>query len=152
MKRHNGWENYLKSGCEQRGNTVHAEPLFDGPNGALKPDLVVYGRDQIAVIDVQVVNDQFPLKVGHGNKVSKYSVLKDKLKGLPTREPVFTSLTMNWRGAVCGASAEELLGLGLISRRDLKVLSVRCLEFGIEGWRVHRKMTSFSGRVMYDPG
>ncbi|KAG8175853.1 hypothetical protein JTE90_013403 [Oedothorax gibbosus] len=85
MKRHNGLSNYLKRGCEQRGNTVNAEPLFEGPNGALKPDLVVYDRDQIAVIDVQVINDQFPLKVGHGNKVSKYSVLREVERATVTR-------------------------------------------------------------------
>lgn len=68
---------YIQRIDHDRGLTVHREPQFRVGDEKLKPDLVVYSQDRVVVVDVQVVNDQFPLETAHLNKIKKYRPLHD---------------------------------------------------------------------------
>lgn len=96
IKRHDKLVQYIGRGAGQRGYSVHIEPRFDTKQGVLKPDLVMYNTGSSTVVDVQVINDQFPLDVAHDNKVKKYTPLISELSGL-RNELRFTSFTINWR-------------------------------------------------------
>lgn len=48
----------------------------------LKPDLVIYEERRVAVIDIQIINDQYILNTAHENKIAKYRPLLSQLVGL----------------------------------------------------------------------
>ncbi|KAG8177078.1 hypothetical protein JTE90_015730 [Oedothorax gibbosus] len=141
IKRHNNIVDYLHRGLLQRGFTVHTEPRFETP-GILKPDLVVYSEEEVSVIDIQVVNDQYSLEVANKNKIQKYEEpLRPHLQGLRSKYSVI-GLTINWRGILCRTSVEELLKRRMISKRDLKILKVKTLEGNARIHGCHQDMTS----------
>lgn len=101
MYRHDAISNYVARSLEQLGYSVHKEPCFKSRNDApLKPDLVAYAVDHVALIDTQVINDQFSLETAHTNKVAKYEVLLPQLESLRSRGVNITSCynQMAWRG------------------------------------------------------
>ncbi|GBL74729.1 Retrovirus-related Pol polyprotein from type-2 retrotransposable element R2DM [Araneus ventricosus] len=72
INRHNNIAKYLARIIGDRGATVHEEPHFQTETaGRLKPDLVIYTADRVVVVDVQVINDQYPLGLAHINKIEK---------------------------------------------------------------------------------
>lgn len=68
---------------------------------------MAYSEEEVAVLDVQIVNDPFPLQVANVNKANKYRPLEANLGGL---RPTFSiiGVTMNWRGIICKKSIEDL--------------------------------------------
>lgn len=61
IRRRNDVTNYLARSLGQRGFTLHKEQVFKMANDSkLKPNLELYGVDQILVIYAQIVDDQFP--------------------------------------------------------------------------------------------
>lgn len=138
--------NYLIRSSSQRGYTAHAEPRFDVDKKSLKPDIVLYNAGSTTVIDVQVINDQYSLEAAHNNKLEKYAPLTTILSGQRT-EHRMTTLTLNWRGAICRSSAEDLLCWGVISKKDLKILTVRGLEGSAAMWRAFQNMTTRRSRA-----
>lgn len=146
IKRHDNLVKYLGRSASQRGYTTHIEPRFDTTQGVLKPDLVLYNAGSTTVVDVQVINDQYPLSRAHSNKIEKYKPLDAVLRGL-RGDLRFTSLTINWRGAMCKESIEDLVKWGVITKRDIKTLAVRTLEGGAATWRGYQKMTCRRSRL-----
>jgi len=142
IQRHDKLVKYIARSLDQRGKTVHIEPKFDTREGVYKPDLVVYDANVTTVLDIQIINDQFPLEEAHENKVKKYKeALKSQLEGL-RGETRFTSFTINWRGAISKSSANQLVGWHLLGKRDLKILTVRALEGSSVIWQCFQKMTA----------
>lgn len=74
----------------------------------LKPDLVAYGVDHIVVIDVQIINNQYPLNIAHKNKIDKYLILKSRLQDQRLNGVFFMFVTYKWRGLLAANSAEFL--------------------------------------------
>lgn len=81
VKRHDAIVNYVHRVVQDRGMSVHKELQFRVGESTLKPDLVVYNQDRV-VVDVQIVNDQFPLEPAYCNKIKKYLPFNDQLAGL----------------------------------------------------------------------
>ncbi|GBL83244.1 Retrovirus-related Pol polyprotein from type-2 retrotransposable element R2DM [Araneus ventricosus] len=96
INRHNNIAKYLARIIGDRGAKVHEEPHFQTETaGLLKPDLVIYTADGVVVVDVQIINDQYPLGLAHMNKIEKYKEhLRPLLEGLRPEYHV-TSFTMN---------------------------------------------------------
>lgn len=141
IKRHDNLVNYLQKIIQDRNHTVHKEPIFKVNNTKLKPDLVIYNPERTVLLDVQIVNDQFPLSTAHQNKVRKYECLREQLQNLRPGGYHGTTLTLNWRGVVCGQSSKELLALRIIKKGDLKIFSSRVLLGGIMAHYAHQRMT-----------
>jgi hypothetical protein len=154
IKRHNNIVQFLKRSAEQQGYTTHVEEVFTTPEGKLRPDLVLYSPEKVVVVDVQVINDQFPLRTAHHNKIVKYKdPLTPLLTGLRPAGPYFTTFTISWRGNICDQSASDLITEHhVIKRRDLKCLSSRTLIGSAVSHRHYSNMTASSGRVKKGEG
>lgn len=108
IKRHDDIVKYVKRIAQDRGFTVHQEPQFKIDERTLKPDLVLHTTDRVHALDVQVVNDQYPLQRAHEQKYDKYRCLSSQLDGLrPGGGFRCDTLTLNWRGVVAGSSSRN---------------------------------------------
>ncbi|GBM11033.1 Retrovirus-related Pol polyprotein from type-2 retrotransposable element R2DM [Araneus ventricosus] len=143
INRHNNIAKYLARIIGDRGATVHEEPHFQTETaGLLKPDLVIYTADRVVVVDVQVINDQYPLGLAHINKIEKYKEhLRPLLEGLRPEYHV-TSFTMNWRGVLAEPTIHHMTGWGYIRIKDIKILSIRALMGATIAWNMFSNMTS----------
>ncbi|GBO45525.1 Retrovirus-related Pol polyprotein from type-2 retrotransposable element R2DM [Araneus ventricosus] len=143
INRHNNIAKYLARIIGDRGATVHEEPHFQTETaGLLKPDLVIYTADRVVVVDVQIINDQYPLGLAHMNKIEKYKEhLRPLLEGLRPEYHV-TSFTMNWRGVLAEPTIRHMTGWGYIRMKDIKILSIRALMGARIAWNVFSNMTS----------
>ena len=116
---------------ERRGYTTLAEPKFSSKRGNFKPDVLVWNVGQAAVIDVTVTTDNLPKPdSAHFAKVEKYSVVAEISEFVRKQvgvEPLYTALSINWRGALAPQSAADLRALGL-TKRDLRLLSLITVE------------------------
>lgn len=157
IKRHDGLVELIVDRLRKKGWTVEKEKRFQGPQ-TLIPDIVARrvtkdstasDRIENVVIDATVITCGIPLLKAHEGKVRKYDVpqVTAICKGKSTEHPLVTSATLNFRGVWCRQSAQDLLSLGL-TKQDLKILSVRCLQGGMHCFRVHQGMTSVSRRTL----
>ena len=83
------------------------EPAIKTPAGLRRPDLLVRTRDEVTVLDAQVVADNGNLDEAHASKISYYDVpaireYAGHSLGVPPSEVRFGSITLNWRGGVVG--------------------------------------------------
>lgn len=151
IKRHDGLVQIVVDRLRKKGWTVEVEKRFNGPQ-TLIPDIVArrvlrentpLEKRESAVIDATVITCGYPLLKAHESKVRKYDVpqVTSICKGKNTEHPLVTSATLNFRGVWCKQSAQDLLSLGL-TKQDLKIMTVRCLQGGIHCFRVHHGMTS----------
>lgn len=62
--------------------TVQKEKMFTINGKQLKPDLILYTNDRVQSVDVEIINDQFPLQEAHLTKRDKYRELGQQLGGL----------------------------------------------------------------------
>lgn len=69
IKRHDALVKYVQKVSHDRGYKVHKESQFQVGDDILKPDLVIYSQHRVVVVDVQVVNDQYPPEIAHQKKV-----------------------------------------------------------------------------------
>lgn len=146
IRRHDGIVEIIADRLRKAKWTVEVERRFPGPGQPLYPDIVARrGDTETAVIDATVISCGFPLRTAHESKVAKYSVpqVASVVKGRSTCDPLVTSATLNFRGVWCKTSAQDLLSLGL-SKQDLKIITVRCLQGGVHCFRVHQSMTSMA--------
>ena len=131
IKRHNRLLAQLVRMLERRGYTTLAEPKFSSKRGNFKPDVLVWNVGQAAVIDVTVTTDNLPKPdSAHHAKVEKYSVVEEISEFVRKQvgvEPLYTALSINWRGALAPQSAADLRALGL-TKRDLRLLSLITVE------------------------
>ena len=117
------------------------------PAGVLRPDMVVIhrGSSVATVVDTTVVADNAILSEAHGMKVRKYDkpeVREHVSRLVGCREDViqFSSVTLNWRGAMA-SETDKLLGQLGFTRREKEVLSVSCLQSGYHIHAAHRQGT-----------
>lgn len=82
IKRHDNLVKYIQKITQDRGITVHREQQFRIDNRLYKPDLVLYTNDRVHTLDIQIINDQFPLQTSHLTKKQKYEPLRQQLAGL----------------------------------------------------------------------
>lgn len=102
----------------------------------------MYSQDRVHSVDVQVINDQFPLQEAPLNKQRKYKDLEQQLGGLRPGGFRCDTLTINWRGVVAGSSYKELVAFGILKTRDFKIVSSRAVIGGCMIHGLHQHMTS----------
>ena len=139
------------------GFTAVTEPHYTTSLGLRKPDLVVYKAGQVAaVIDATICYDGgaeaggFDPDSPHHQKVQYYSQHPEIVRAVQTlssttSEPIFTSLTINWRGCWSPASARDLCLLGF-NQADIGLLAAIAVE---QGAVIHRVFNQSSFRVFH---
>ncbi|CAK9799136.1 Retrovirus-related Pol polyprotein from type-2 retrotransposable element R2DM [Anthophora plagiata] len=146
IRRHDAITSYVARNLRHQGYEVQIEPKYPTSEGLRKPDIVAtLGRTTI-VVDAQVVSEQTALDEAHKRKVEYYSMndtlvaaIKEKEK---SQEVKFHSVTLSWRGVWSSKSAAELLGLGVIRKAELKILSTRALIGTIAGFNLFSRITT----------
>lgn len=144
IRRHDNLVRYAADVLQKKGWEVLIEPHLRTSVGSVYvPDIVATREDQSAIIDAQVVGTGMALDACHSSKILDYSVedLLAQVKGQRSTAPVVTSLTLNFRGVWAPKSAQDLLDLG-VSRQDLKMMTVRCLQGGVRSFKIFNRMTS----------
>ena len=118
------------------------EPTIRTSAGARKPDVIVWDRFQAAVLDVQIVSDSSSGDVlGHAHdlKRSYYDTgdIRAWVQEKTGRYPVFTTLTINWRGIMATPSYYTLKTFGF-TKAELRLLTARSIEGSVATIRSHR--------------
>lgn len=129
-KRHDAVVAYVVRSLQRAEYEVWVEPKFKTLDGVRKPDIVTRRGVHGMVIDAQVINDQYDLWEAHKNKIKYYRNLENDIKSRYEVHNV-TSATLSWRGLWSEASAISLLDLGVIRKRELKILSTRVIVGGL---------------------
>ncbi|MPC84947.1 Retrovirus-related Pol polyprotein from type-2 retrotransposable element R2DM [Portunus trituberculatus] len=142
--RHNQVLQLLVKQLTKKNYTILKEPSIRTTAGVRKPDVVVFDRHQSVVLDVQIVSDNSirdALVHAHGLKKSYYDVgeIRSWVREKTGLNPIFTTLTINWRGIMATPSYMALKSLGL-TKADLRLLTVRSLEGSVATLRSHRDM------------
>ena len=149
-RRHNRVLDLLHQQLSRRGYRLLKEPNIRTPAGVRKPDLVVWDDRQSVVIDVQITADNATgdlLGRAHGLKVSHYNTeaIRTWVREKTGHPPVFTTLTINWRGLMATPSYNSLRALQC-TKADLRLLVVRSLEGSVDTIRNQRDIGG-SGRA-----
>ena len=108
-----------------------------------KPDIVAWGTDQSYIIDVAVARDDEHPDSAYAAKVAWYNhgQTTEWIKEVSGRNTYKVSeAVLNWKGAFSPAPAALLKELGL-TKRDLRVVSMRTLAGGWAIWRAWRNTT-----------
>lgn len=148
IKRHNAVASYVARGLRRQEYEVEEEPRIQTDQGLRKPDIAAKQGRTLLLIDAQVVNDQIDLDTAHRNKVSYYSPMEELLKEkYQVADVRFTSITVSWRGVWSGRSAEELIDLGILRKKELKIISSRAIIGGLASFHVFNKSTTTSTRM-----
>lgn len=138
---------YIAQEMRKRGYAMDEEPQIRTASELRKPDIVAKLGQTALVIDTQVVNDQIDLDTEHAHKREIYRGIAEDLKQKYAVSTVeFTSVTLSRRGVWSGASAAELLGLGVIRKNALKVLSSRVIIGGLAAFHCFNRATSIGER------
>lgn len=107
------------------------EPHLKTAEGLRKPDLVTVRGKKAITIDVQIIGDTRNPFLAHEEKISYYRHNPEVSRGVmcltSCKEVQFSTLTINWRGVWSGGSVKELLDLGVIKRKQIKIVSMRVL-------------------------
>lgn len=95
------------------------------------------------MLDVQVVSLRQALSAVHVAKSSKYMKedLLCQLRRRPDERPSVSSVTLNYRGMWAKESVKTLRDLGF-TRRDLRLITIRCLQGGYRAFVAHHRMTT----------
>ena len=148
VARHNAVVAYLKRALQKKAETVDEEPHFQTPEGLRKPDLVAKVDETALVIDAQVVGEQVDRETAHQKKVSYYSGLRSQIiERYDVTNVMFTSATLSCRGLWGKSSAEDLVKMKILKRKEWKVLSSRALIGGINAYRIFNQSTSVRRRI-----
>ena len=146
-ERHNSVLKLLDQKLKSKGFEVKVEPSIPTDDGVRRPDAIAYKAGvKAVVIDVTVCSDApGDLGAAHARKIRKYDrpqirTWVSELSGVSAQAVTFTSLTFNWRGALCGKSAQDMESLG-ISKSTLEIMSIRVLEGGRRAWKEARDAT-----------
>ncbi|CAK9834256.1 Retrovirus-related Pol polyprotein from type-2 retrotransposable element R2DM [Anthophora retusa] len=140
IERHNAIVKYLKRALEKKYEKVEEEPHFKTDLGLRKPDLVAIQDDTALVLDAQVVSEHISLDTAHNTKIDKYKHLKEDItKRYGTTDVHYLTATLSYRGVWSAASANQLLGKGILNKAELKTISTRALIGGLSSfWRFNR--------------
>ena len=147
-KRHDRVSQETSKALVKSGYKVIVEPRIHTSVGFRIPDLVAYGPDkQTYVIDTTIVADNCSnLDQPHHDKQVKYGTNEDlciKIEELTGSKPLFSSVTINWRGCFSPESAKDLLSMGL-KISTLKLLATIVVE---QGAIIHRMWNQSTYRM-----
>lgn len=149
IERHNAIASYIKrAALDRKYERVDEEPRFITSEGLRKPDLIAKRGEMAIVIDAQVVSEQTDLKLAHKKKVEYYEQLKDAIVARYTvKDVAFTTATLSCRGIWSSHSANQLVGFGILRKKELKILSTRTLIGGLAAfWKFNKLTTMFRRR------
>lgn len=139
---HNRVAKFLANTLIKKEFKVAWEPSIKTPLGLLKPDLLSYNGDVAFLIDITVVSDHFDLSTAYHSKKVKYDhpdVLRFVRNLSGATNVIVGALVVNWRGAIAPESADFLKGI--LMKRDMKILSVRTLQYGLYVYDFWNKST-----------
>lgn len=143
IKRHDALVIYAVRALEAKNYEVHVEPKLTTQLGVRKPDIIATKENFAIVIDAQVINDQYSPEEAHRNKIRYYQNIEEDIKNWSNkRNIIFTSITLSWRGIWSKQSAESLLQLRVIKKKDLKVLATRAIVGGLCAFYQFNKTTA----------
>ncbi len=127
--RHDSLCKILSNKAVKAGWTPHWEPVFDGPSGKLKPDLVFVKNEQAVIVDPTVIweKDSKSLDDAATGKEDKYSCIQDQVKDrFEISEVQVFGLPVGARGGWTQRNDRVLKALGL-SRDTITALTTRAL-------------------------
>ncbi|CAL7932839.1 unnamed protein product [Xylocopa violacea] len=144
VARHNAIAAYVKRALAKNHKNVVEEPHIRTPSGLRKPDLVAMRDNTVLVIDAQVVSEQSDLARAHEAKKTYYreSIHRELAEKYNTSDIKYTSVTISCRGIWSKQSAEDLIDLKVLKKKDLKVLSSRALIGGLNAYWMFGKTTA----------
>ena len=143
-KRHNELVRGIKDAVKRKGFTVVDEPHIyltkSRRRDFLKPDLVIFNKNRVIVLDPSIVADNAQLTSRYHDKIDKYKVDKvDQFckgllggSGAENCQVEYHGLILTWRGAWERKSWKALRDLG-ISRRELAYITLRSM---VNSWRI----------------
>ncbi|CAL7932986.1 unnamed protein product [Xylocopa violacea] len=142
--RHNAIAAYVKRALAKKYENVVEEPHIKTPSGLRKPDLVAMRENTVLVVDAQVVGEQSDLARAHEAKKTYYreSIHRELVEKYNTSDIKYTSVTISCRGIWSKQSAEDLIDLKVLNKKDLKVLSSRALIGGLNAYWMFGKTTA----------
>ena len=148
--RHDKVLGLLANQLKTKGLSVACEPNIRTQAGVRKPDIVVWNNLKSVVLDVQIVADNSSgdfLDQAHRLKREYYDVgdVRAWVSETSGHSPIFSTLTINWRGIMATPSFHTLQDLGL-SKGEIRLLIVRSLEGSGMVLRTHRDIGG-SGRA-----
>lgn len=149
IKRHNAVADYVAKLMVDDGYAVHKEPRIRVGAEFLVPDVIGVKAGDVVVVDAQVVSDKIDVDVAHATKRAKYQgvAFLNEVRRVYSGDTSRTlTATLNWRGIWSPKSARELLDVGIIMKRHLKIFSTRVLIGGVSAHRVFNQTTSMVGR------
>jgi len=121
--------------------TVEEKPKIQTEAGLRKPDIVAKMGRTLVVLDAQVVNDQVSLDEAHQRKIEYYKSMNNTLRNkYEVTEIRFGSITLFWRGVWSAESANDLLTLGVVKKKELKILSTRAIT-GLASFHIFNRST-----------
>ncbi|CAL7932921.1 unnamed protein product [Xylocopa violacea] len=144
VARHNAIAAYVKRALAKKYKNVVEEPHIRTPSGLRKPDLVAMRDNTVLVIDAQVVGEQSDLARAHEAKKTYYreSIHRELAEKYNTSDIKYSSVTISCRGIWSKQSAEDLIDLKVLNKKDLKVLSSRALIGGLNAYWMFGKTTA----------
>ncbi|CAL7932763.1 unnamed protein product, partial [Xylocopa violacea] len=144
VARHNAIAAYVKRALAKKYENVVEEPHIKTPSGLRKPDLVAMRENTVLVVDAQVVGEQSDLARAHEAKKTYYkeSIHRELVEKYNTSDIKYTSVTISCRGIWSKQSAEDLIDLKVLNKKDLKVLSSRALIGGLNAYWMFGKTTA----------
>lgn len=100
----------------------------------LKPDLIYWdpSGNIVTALDAAIVSDNVDPGIPYKAKTTKYDkqAVTEYAREISGKDSVlYGALVINWRGAIAKESKELLKGL--LTKRDLVILSVRVLQYGL---------------------
>ena len=152
IKRHDRVLAETSKALSKLGYTTLIEPHIQTESGLRKPDIVAYNvaRGISAVIDVTICTDNIEVNRAHFKKVETYAQHPEITRYVEAlsggREPFYSGVAINWRGAIAPQSAQDLRTMG-VSERTLKLLSVITVE---QSALIHRLFNTNTARRIPD--
>lgn len=148
IRRHNAVSKYIVKALERAGYSVEEEPRIPTTEGLRKPDIVAKLGKTTVIIDTQVVSEQTDLDKAHKKKKDYYgknNSLVEYIKKKNQAEHLLSlSTTISCRGVWSPESAKQLLGLGIIRKKDLKIISTRAMIGGLYAFWMFNATTSMA--------
>ena len=147
-KRHDRISQEATKALSKAGWKTIVEPHIKTRSGLRIPDLIIYAEEKPSyVIDTTIVADNTPdIDQPHRDKKAKYGDNEDlcrtvqQLTGSP---PLFSSITLNWRGCFSPESAADLMDIGL-TKATLTLLAAITAE---QGAVIHRLWNTSTRRT-----
>lgn len=154
MHRHNMLAGFVRDALRKKDWRVAWEPHIPTRRGLLKPDLIFWhdNIDTVFVLDIAIVADNVDPYVPFQAKRTKYEIpeVTDYSRNLSGKESVKVgAMIVNWRGALCKQSVAFCDSW--LTKRDLVIISLRVLQYGVYCYDLWNKSTVTIGRIAEAP-